>query len=123
MVEWSFIAVPADFDLLHTPKITALAAGQSGRVDAISLFHPPLLSARKKFGAGKIVIPTPAFSSRSSKAMRRETDKTFRNSVSHTIFYYHETGRTQRMHEQFLTELGIDPKAPPAIQRELPFAR
>ena len=101
----------------------ALAAFQSGRVDAVSLFHPPLLAARKKFGAGKIVIPTPAFSSPSSIAVRREADKTFRDWVSHTIFYYYETGRTQRWYEEFLTEFGLDPKASPVIQRELLFAQ
>lgn len=101
----------------------ALAAFQSGRVDAVSLFHPPLLAARKKFGAGKIVIPTPAFSSPSSIAVRREADKTFRDWVSHTIFYYYETGRTQRWYEAFLTEFGLDPKASPVIQRELLFAQ
>ncbi len=101
----------------------ALAAFQSRRVDAVSLFHPPLLSARKKFGAGKIVIPTPAFSSPSSIAVRREADKTFRDWVDHTIFYYYETGRTQRWYEEFLTEFGLDPKSSPVIQRELLFAR
>jgi len=99
----------------------ALAAFQSGRVDAVSLFHPPLLAARKKFGAGKLVIPTPAFSSPSSIAVRREADKTFRDWVSHAIFYYYETGRTQRWYEEFLTEFGLDPKASPVIQRELLF--
>lgn len=101
----------------------SLAAFQSGRVDAVSLFHPPLLAARKKFGQGKIVIPTPAFSSPSSMAVRREADKTFRDWVSHTIFFYYETGRTQRWYEAFLTEFGLDPKASPVIQRELLFAR
>ncbi len=100
----------------------ALAAFQSGRVDAVSLFHPPLLAARKKFGQGKIVIPTPAFSSPSSIAVRREADKTFRDWVSHTIFYYYETGRTQRWYEEFLGQYGLDPKASPVIQRELLFA-
>lgn len=99
----------------------ALAAFQSGRVDAVSLFHPPLLAARKKFGKGKLVIPTPAFSSPSSIAVRREADKTFRDWVSHTILYYYETGRTQRWYEEFLTEFGLDPKASPVIQRELLF--
>jgi polar amino acid transport system substrate-binding protein len=101
----------------------ALAAFQSGRVDAVSLFHPPLLAARKKFGTGKLVIPSPAFSSPSSIAVRREADKTFRDWVSHTIFYYYETGRTQRWYEEFLTEFGLDPAASPVIQRELLFAK
>ena len=100
----------------------SLAAFQSGRVDAVCLFHPPLLAARKKFGAGKIVIPTPAFSSPSSIAVRREEDKTFRDWVSHTIYFYYETGRTQRWYEEFLEGYGLDPKASPVIQRELLFA-
>ncbi|MDH3661736.1 MAG: transporter substrate-binding domain-containing protein [Alphaproteobacteria bacterium] len=113
-----------DADIQRFPDNgAALAAFQSGRVDAVSLFHPPLLAARKKFGAGKIVIPTPAFSSPSSIAVRREADKTFRDWVSHTILYYYETGRTQRWYEEFLTEFGLDPKASPVIQRELLFAQ
>jgi polar amino acid transport system substrate-binding protein len=112
-----------DADIQRFPDNgAALAAFQSGRVDAVSLFHPPLLAARKKFGAGKIVIPTPAFSSPSSIAVRREADKTFRDWIGHTIFYYYETGRTQRWYEEFLTEFGLDPKASPVIQRELLFA-
>lgn len=113
-----------DADIQRFPDNGAsLAAFQSGRVDAVSLFHPPLLAARKKFGAGKIVIPTPAFSSPSSFAVRREADKTFRDWVSHTIYFYYETGRTQRWYEEFLAEFGLDPKASPVIQRELLFAR
>ena len=99
----------------------AIAAFQSGRVDAVSLFHPPLLAARQKLGRGQLVIPTPAFSSPSSIAVRREADKTFRDWVDHTIFYYYETGRTQKWYEEFLTEFGLDPKASPVIQRELLF--
>lgn len=101
----------------------AIAAFQSGRVDAVSLFHPPLLAARKKLGRGQLVIPTPAFSSPSSIAVRREADKTFRDWVDHTIFYYYETGRTQLWYEEFLTGFGLDPKASPVIQRELLFSK
>ncbi len=102
---------------------SAIAAFQSGRVDAVSLFHPPLLAARKKLGRGNLVIPTPAFSSPSSIAVRREEDKTFRDWVDHTIFYYYETGRTQLWYEEFLDGFGLDPKASPVIQRELLFAK
>jgi polar amino acid transport system substrate-binding protein len=101
----------------------AIAAFQSGRVDAVSLFHPPLLAARQKLGRGQLVIPTPAFSSPSSIAVRREDDKTFRDWVDHTIFYYYETGRTQLWYEEFLTGFGLDPKASPVIQRELLFGK
>ena len=53
----------------HTPKAdiqrfpdnaAAIAAFQSGRVEAVCLFHPPLLAARQRLGKGKIVVPTPA---------------------------------------------------------------
>ncbi|MDA8747805.1 transporter substrate-binding domain-containing protein [Litoreibacter sp.] len=101
----------------------AIAAFQSGRVDAVSLFHPPLLAARQKLGRGQLVIPTPAFSSPSSIAVRREDDKTFRDWVDHTIFYYYETGRTQLWYEEFLTGFGLDAKASPVIQRELLFSK
>ncbi len=102
---------------------TAIAAFQSGRVNAVSLFHPPLLSAWKKLGRGQVVIPTPAFSSPSSAAVRREADKTFRDWVDNTIHYYYETGRTQRWYEEFLADFGLDPAASPPIQRELLFSR
>ena len=100
-----------------------IAAFQSGRVDAVSLFHPPLLAAWQKLGRGQLVIPSPAFSSPSSMAVRREADKTFRDWVDHTVFYYYETGRTQRWYEEFLAGFGLDPKASPVIQRELLFAK
>jgi polar amino acid transport system substrate-binding protein len=99
----------------------SIAAFQSGRVDAVSLFHPPLLAARQKLGRGQLVIPTPAFSSPTSVGMRREADKTFRDWVDTSIFYWYETGRTQGWYEEFLTEFGLDAKASPVIQRELLF--
>ena len=109
-----------DADIQRYPDNAAsIAAFQSGRVDAVSLFHPPLLAARKKMKAGKIVIPTPAFGSPSSAAVRKEADKSFRDWVDHTIFYYYETGRTQRWYEEFLAEFGLDPKKSPPIQKEL----
>lgn len=99
----------------------AIAAFQSGRVDAVSLFHPPLLAARQKLGHGQLVIPKPAFSSPTSIGVRREADKTFRDWVDTSIFYWYETGQTQAWYEDFLTSFGLDPKASPVIQRELMF--
>src|SRR5215217_3681869 len=55
----------------------AIAAFQAGRADAVCLFHPPLLAARKSLGAGKIVVPTPVRSVASSVALRKEDDKSF----------------------------------------------
>lgn len=101
----------------------AIAAFQAGRVDGVSLFFPPLLAALKKIGSGKVVIPTPAFNSPASAAVRREEDKTFRDWVDHTLYYYYETGQTQRWYEEFLTDYGLDPKEVPPIQRELLFTK
>ncbi|MEP2530026.1 transporter substrate-binding domain-containing protein [Shimia sp.] len=99
----------------------SIAAFQSGRVDAVSLFHPPLLAARKKLGRGQLVIPTPAFSSPTSVAVRQESDQRFVNWVSTSISYWYETGQTQGWYADFLTDFGLDPKASPVIQRELLF--
>lgn len=99
----------------------SIAAFQSGRVDAVSLFHPPLLAARKKLGRGQLVIPTPAFSSPTSVAVRQEPDQRFLNWVDTSIFYWYETGKTQGWYADFLTDFGLDPNASPVIQRELLF--
>ncbi|MDO6589432.1 amino acid ABC transporter [Loktanella sp. D2R18] len=99
----------------------AIAAYQSGRVDAVSLFHPPLLAARQRLGTGQLVIPTPAFSSPTSIAVRQEDDQRFLNWVDTSIFYWYETGQTQGWYADFLTEFGLDPAASPVIQRELMF--
>lgn len=101
----------------------SIAAFQSGRVDAVSLFHPPLLAARQKLGRGQLVIPTPAFSSPTSVAVRKEADSRFKDWVDTSIFYWYETGQTQGWYEEFLAEFGLDPKASPVIQRELLFSK
>ena len=102
---------------------SSIAAFQSGRVDAVSLFHPPLLAARKKLGKGQLVIPTPAFSSPTSVGVRKEMDKSFRDWIDVTILYWYETGKTQGWYEDFLTDFGLDPKTSPVIQREKLFGR
>jgi polar amino acid transport system substrate-binding protein len=97
----------------------AIAAYQSGRVDAVSLFHPPLLAARQRLGSGQLVVPKPSYSSPTSAAVRREDDKTFLNWVDLTLLYWYETGQTEAWYEEFLVEFGLDPKESPVIQREL----
>ena len=109
-------------DIQRFPDNAAsIAAFQSGRVDAVALFHPPLLAARKKLGRGQLVIPTPAFSSPTSVGVRKEVDKSFRDWVDTTILYWYETGKIQGWYADFLTDFGLDPKKSPAIQRELLF--
>lgn len=109
-------------DIQHFPDNGAsIAAFQSGRVNAVSLFHPPLLAARQKLGRGQLVIPTPAFSSPTSVGVRKEADDRFVDFVDTAIFFWYETGRTQSWYAEFLTDFGLDPKVSPVIQRELLF--
>jgi polar amino acid transport system substrate-binding protein len=96
-----------------------VAAFQSGRADAASLFHPPLIALQKKMGKGKIVLPTPIRASASSAALRREDDKRWRDWVNTAIAYYYATGQTQVWYEEFLREFGVDPKAVPPIIKEM----
>ncbi len=101
----------------------AIAAFQSGRVDAVSLMLPPLLSARKKLGSGVISVPTPAFTAPVNIGVRREDDKTFRDWLDTVSHYWYETGRIQGWYDEFLTEFGVDPADSPPIQREQIFMR
>ena len=96
----------------------AVAAFQSRRVNAVSLFHPPLIAMRKKIGRGQIVLPSPVRQSASSAGVRREADKTFRDWVNTAIAYYYQTGQTQVWYEEFLDSFGVDPSTVPAIRRE-----
>lgn len=96
----------------------SVAAFQSKRVNAVSLFHPPLISMRAKIGRGQIVLPSPIRQSASSAGVRRESDPRFRDWVNTAISYYYQTGQTQVWYEEFLTEFGVDPSTVPAIRRE-----
>lgn len=96
----------------------AIAAFQAGRVEAVCLFHPPLLAARQRLGTGKIIVPTPAQSQPSSVAVRKEDDKAFVNWVNKAIGGYYQSGQTQKWYEEFLSEFGLDPKAAPPVMKE-----
>ena len=111
----------------HAPKAdiqrypdnaAAIAAFQSGRVDAVCLFHPPLLAARQKLGKGKIVVPMPAQSQASSAALRKG-DTEFVAWVDKQLAAYYQSGQTQKWYEQALTDFGLDPKLAPPIMKEM----
>lgn len=91
------------------------AAFAAGRVDALSLFHPALVTLGHRLKRGTVVVPTPVRSSASSAAVRREADKSWRDWVGHAIGYFYETGETQKVYEEFLTFRGIDPKTAPGL--------
>lgn len=96
----------------------AIAAFQAGRVDAVTLFHPPLIAARQKLGAGQIVVPQPVESRPSSVAVRQESDTAFVDWVNEQIDGYYTSGQTQTWYEEFLSDFGLDPATVPAIMRE-----
>ena len=97
----------------------AIAAFQAGRADAVCLFHPPLLAARQRLGAGKIVVPTPVRSQPSSVAVRKEDDKAFVQWVDQAIAGHYKSGQTQKWYEEFLVGFGLDPTAAPPVMKEL----
>jgi polar amino acid transport system substrate-binding protein len=97
----------------------AIAAFQAGRADAVCLFHPPLLAARQKLGAGKIIVPTPAQSQASSVAVRKETDQSFVEWVDREVAKFYANGQTQKWYEEFLVGFGLDPKASPPVMKEM----
>ncbi len=111
----------------HTPKAdlqrfpdnaAAIAAFQSGRVDAVCLFHPPLLAARQRLGKGKIVVPTPAQSQASSAAVRKN-DPEFVAWVDKQFADYYKSGQTQKWYEAALSDFGLDPKLAPPVMKEM----
>jgi polar amino acid transport system substrate-binding protein len=111
----------------HTPKADiqrfpgnaeAIAAFQSGRVDAVCLFHPPLLAARQRLGKGKIVVPTPAEWQPSSAALRKN-DSQFAAWVDKQFAADYASGQTQKWYEAALVDFGLDPKLAPPIMKEM----
>jgi polar amino acid transport system substrate-binding protein len=96
----------------------AIAAFQSGRVDAVVLFHPPLLAARQRLGKGKIVVPTPAQWQASSTALRKG-DTAFVAWVDQQLAESYKSGQTEKWYEQALTDFGLDPKLAPPVMKEL----
>ena len=109
----------AKADIQRFPdNAAAIAAFQSGRVDAVVLFHPPLLAARQKLGKGKIVVPTPAQWQASSTALRKD-DREFVAWVDSQIGAYYKSGQTQKWYDQALADFGLDPKLAPPVTKEL----
>jgi polar amino acid transport system substrate-binding protein len=96
----------------------AIAAFQAGRVEAVCLFHPPLIAARQRLGRGKIVVPTPVTSVPSSAAVRKG-DTAFVEWVDKEIAGHYSSRRIQGWYEEFLKDFGLDPKAAPPIIKEM----
>jgi polar amino acid transport system substrate-binding protein len=99
-------------------NVEAIAAFQSGRVDAVAMFHPPLLAAKQKLGKGQLVVPTPPESVPSSTAARKG-DTAFVAWLDKTTGDYYRSGQTEKWYEQALADFGLDPKTVPPIMREM----
>jgi polar amino acid transport system substrate-binding protein len=109
----------ADADIQRFPgNSEAIAAFQAGRVDAVTLFHPPLIAARQRLGSGQIVVPHPVESRPSSVGLRQEADPAFKEWVDQMIGEYYTSGQTQEWYEEFLTGFGLDPATVPPVMRE-----
>jgi polar amino acid transport system substrate-binding protein len=96
----------------------AIAAFQSGRVDAVAMFHPPLLAAKQKLGKGQLVVPTPPESVPSSTAARKG-DTAFVAWLDKTTGDYYRSGQSEKWYEQALADFGLDPKTVPPIMKEM----
>jgi len=96
----------------------SIAAFQSGRVDAVGMFHPPLLAARQKLGKGKLVVPTPAESQPSSAGVRKG-DSEMVAWTDKMLSTYYKSGQTEKWYEQSLADFGLDPKQVPPIMKEM----
>lgn len=95
-----------------------VAAFQSGRADACSLFHPPLIMLQQKIGQGHIVLPKPIEYGTTSVALRKGTDKQFLDMLDAEIKKNYESNQTQLWFEQFLKTRGIDPSKVPSVRKE-----
>ncbi len=99
-------------------NVEAIAAFQSGRVDAVGMFHPPLLAARQRLGKGKLLVPTPSESVASSVGVRKG-DTAFVAWVDKVVGEHYRSGQTQKWYEQSLVDFGLDPKTVPPIMKEM----
>ncbi len=99
-------------------NVEAIAAFQSGRVDAVAMYHPPLLAAKQKLGKGQLVVPTPTESVASSTAARKG-DTAFVAWLDKTTGDYYRSGQSEKWYEQALADFGLDPKTVPPIMKEM----
>ncbi len=96
----------------------SVAAFQSGRATAASLFGPALTMLQTRIGRGRIVIPQPTRVAQSQIGIQRFADKSFRDWMDLAASYYYATGTVTQWYEDFLAFRGIDPATVPSVQRE-----
>lgn len=93
----------------------ATLAVRSGRADAQSIFWMGAVRAVKRDPTlGKVVVPQPMFGSTSNAAVRRETDKAWRDFLNTWIAYARGLGLVREAVVSSLTKVDITPEDIPA---------
>ncbi|MFD2250812.1 polar amino acid transport system substrate-binding protein [Pseudochelatococcus lubricantis] len=95
------------------------AAFQSGRTNAGVISAVSADLARARMGVGKTIVLQPAVSIPGGIAVRKEPDSRWREFLNVCAAYYYNTGKTQRLYEDFLRFRNIDPATAVPVQREL----
>lgn len=97
----------------------AIASFASGRADLVGGSSIWLhFQNRALDNKGKVVIPAPASAASADMAVRRETDKRWRDWLSVAMNYYYLRGITQQVYDDYQTSRGMDPAMSPPIMKE-----
>ena len=93
---------------------------RSGRVDAVCLFHPPLLAARQRLGKGKIVVPTPAAVAGLERGACARSDTAFVAWVDKQLAEFYKSGQTQKWYEAVRSATSAStPRLAPPVMKEM----
>ncbi|OWU81826.1 transporter substrate-binding domain-containing protein [Phaeobacter sp. 22II1-1F12B] len=96
----------------------AVAAFASGRVDAVSQFHPALIVQVSRIGTGSVVLPRPIHAVPTSVGLPNAADSSFKDWVNEFITKTYESGKTTEIFEAYISTKGIDPAAVPGLVKE-----
>ena len=96
----------------------ALAAFQSGRVDAYVAGVAASDLIRAKLGRGKTILPKPAAAVPGGAAVRKEVDDRWRRYLQVAIEYYYNSNITTGFYREFLEYRGVDPSTVISVKRE-----
>ena len=96
----------------------AVAGFASGRVDAVSQFHPALIVQVSRIGTGSVVLPRPIHAVPTSVGLPNAADSSFKDWVNEFITKTYESGKTTEIFEAYISTKGIDPAAVPGLVKE-----
>jgi polar amino acid transport system substrate-binding protein len=96
----------------------AVAAFASGRVDAVSQFHPALIVQVSRIGTGSVVLPEEIHAVPTSVGLPKASDPSFKEWVNEFITTAYESGKTKEIFETYIETKGIDPAKVPGLVKE-----